>query len=298
MTSAYLYLNDLRFHYLRWNPSGERRPIVLHHGLASNARIWELMAPRLAQAGHPVYALEARGHGLTDKPDAGYDFQTITNDLAAFIDACQIERPLLVGHSWGGGVILRYAARFAIGPRAPAGIVLLDGGLAQMDDGTGAWEDTLRRLTPPKLAGMPVDEFTEKLRAWNADWNPPEAAILAYLASFEVREDDTIAPRLTLERHLVILRAMWEYHLYDDFPGLRCPALALPTRRPNDDPRHRAAKEAGARRLLAACPQAQVSWLDDTIHDAPLQRPEQLAQAILDFASTLHDWVPPHLTVG
>lgn len=287
MTSSYLYLNDLRFHYLRWNPDGERRPIVLHHGLASNARIWELAAPRLAQAGHPVYALEARGHGLTDKPDAGYDFQTVTNDLAAFLNACQIEQPLLVGHSWGGGVVLSYAARFAIGPRAPAGIALLDGGLTQMDDGRATWDETLRRLTPPTLIDMPVDEFTARLVEWNAAWNPPEEMASIYLASFEVRPDDTIAPRLTLEHHLAILQAIWEYHLYDDFPHLRCPVLALPTRRSGDDPHYLAAKQAGVSRLQAACPQAQVAWLEDTIHDAPLQRPAFLAQAILEFEQTL-----------
>lgn len=44
--SSYLLLNGLRFHYLNWGGLG--RPVVLLHGLASNARIWDLVAPRLA----------------------------------------------------------------------------------------------------------------------------------------------------------------------------------------------------------------------------------------------------------
>ncbi len=50
MSSSYLLLGDLRAHYLGWNLAGKGRPAVLLHGLASNARIWELAAPFLAEA--------------------------------------------------------------------------------------------------------------------------------------------------------------------------------------------------------------------------------------------------------
>ena len=51
MSSSYLLLGDLRAHYLGWNLAGKGRPAVLLHGLASNARIWELAAPFLAESG-------------------------------------------------------------------------------------------------------------------------------------------------------------------------------------------------------------------------------------------------------
>jgi len=288
----------LRFHYLVWNPAGEHShasddqhpacPIILHHGLASSARIWELVAPLLAEAGHPVYAIDARGHGLTDKPDDGYDFRTITSDLALLLDACQLERPLLVGHSWGASVGLAYAARFALGPRQPAGLVLVDGGLVQMDDGQTNWEETCRRLTPPKLAGMPVDEFIRRLKASNAHWQPSDEAVSVYLNSFEISAEDTIAPRLTLERHLAILRAMWEMPTHAIFAQLRCPALAIIARQgppTNDMERaYLARREKGLEKLRQANPRARGLWMDDTVHDIPLQRPKELARAILEFA--------------
>ncbi|MFM8323110.1 MAG: alpha/beta fold hydrolase [Chloroflexota bacterium] len=286
--SSYVFANQLRIHYLSWNHAGERAPIVLHHGLASNAHIWDLVAPFLAQAGHPVFAIDARGHGLTDKPDQGYDLPAVTDDLAAFSDSCRLQRPLLVGHSWGALAVLHYAARFAIGPRAPAGVVLVDGGLSQMNDGQTTWEEVRRRLTPPSLAGMHLETFRRKLYKWNADWDPSETAIQAYLAGFEVDDEERITPRLTLERHLAILRSMWDTPTHALYARLRSPLLALACRRASPpgslEAGHFARQQLGIQLLQRARPDAQVQVLDDTIHDVPLQRPELLARLVTDFA--------------
>ena len=53
-------------------PEGDATPFLLVHGLASTARTWELVMPLLADAGHPVAAIDQRGHGLSDKPDDDY----------------------------------------------------------------------------------------------------------------------------------------------------------------------------------------------------------------------------------
>ncbi len=114
MHSSYLYLNDLRVHYLRWDAADHDYPVVLLHGLSSSARIWELVAPYLASKGLTCYAPDARGHGFSDQPEdsaENYSFSSLTSDLAAFLETCQLERPLLVGHSWGGMLALDYAAR-------------------------------------------------------------------------------------------------------------------------------------------------------------------------------------------
>ncbi len=286
MPSSYLLLNNLRFHYLYWNQDGENNPIILHHGLASNARIWQTVAPILAQAGHPVFAYDARGHGLSDKPDDGYDIETITTDLAAFIEGCRLIQPIIVGHSWGASAALRFAARYALGPLAPAGVGLVDGGFVQLNDGRRTWEEIRQRLTPPKLAGLPVDTFKAKLKEWNASWNPSEEALGVYMASFSVDENERITPRLSLDRHMAILHAQWNYPLYEDFARVRCPVLVIAAKNaieaPEDRP-HRLAREAGLERLRGDIPQARIITFADTIHDVPLQRPTELAQAILDW---------------
>ena len=89
-------LNGMSFHYRDWGGYGQ--PIVLLHGLASNCHIWDMVAPILAE-NNAVIALDQRGHGQSAKPDNGYDFAMVGNDLMALIHAKNIERSIVVGHS-------------------------------------------------------------------------------------------------------------------------------------------------------------------------------------------------------
>src|SRR6476660_8857533 len=91
-----------------WDGAGGR-PFLLIHGLASNAHLWDGVANRLADLGHAVTAVDQRGHGQSDKPDIGYDFTTVTDDLAAIVAALGYERPVVAGQSWGGNVVLELA---------------------------------------------------------------------------------------------------------------------------------------------------------------------------------------------
>jgi pimeloyl-ACP methyl ester carboxylesterase len=295
MKSSYVYVNGMRVHYLCWNPEGERQPIVLLHGLASNAHIWELVAEYLQALGYPLYAPEARGHGLSDKPEDGYSFEQTTRDLVAFLETCGLERPLLVGHSWGGALALDYAARQPIGARAPLGLVLVDGGMIQMGDMPGAsWETISQRLAPPRLAGTPLDTFMSNIKQWNTRWLPAgeagEQIASIYLASFSVDEQECITPQLSYERHMDILRAMWEFPTYERFAQLRCPVLMVPASPPHPDEteqQHTEMKRRGIEQARALIPQLQVHWMHDTIHDIPLQRPIELAGLIADFTTGL-----------
>lgn len=265
---------------------------MLLHGLSSNARIWEMVAPHLSGHGLQVLAPDARGHGLTDKPDGDYSFETLHRDLATFINFFELERPLLVGHSWGASLALDYAARVPFGPRAPAGIVLVDGGMIQLDQVPGTdWETTRKRLTPPRLAGTPLDTFLEHLRDYNVRWQPDDQSTQVILSNLEIDEDETISPRLSFEHHMQIVRAMWEFKTYERYQHLRCPALLVPAR-PAEPISQReseflTSKEKGTEYLLSHHPQVSIQWLDDTIHDIPLQRPIELGDLIARLYESL-----------
>jgi len=285
---SYLLINDLRVHYMHWGSENGDQPVVLLHGLASNARIWELVAPHLVEHGMRPVAMDARGHGLTDKPDGSYDFNVFERDLFRFVDILDLERPLLVGHSWGAMLALGYAARYSTGPRSPLGIVLVDGGVTQMDDIPGAtWESVRERLTPPNLAGMPLEDFLERLKQAHASWSPDEVAVQIILGNFEISEDETIYPRLKFERHMQIVRAMWEFKTYEYFSRLGRPVLVVPAHPPEPhlprDKEYLEFKQRGIARLSQLKHDMQVYWMKDTIHDIPLQRPEELANLIADF---------------
>ena len=290
--SSYLLLNDLRVHYLRWGEPGRGQPIILLHGLASNARIWELTAPYLAIAGFDIIAPDQRGHGLTDKPDGDLGFTTYSRDLLALITSLELDRPILVGHSWGASVALDYAARFAIGPRAPTGIVLVDGGFVQLSSFPGAtWEAMRERLTPPRLLGTPVEAFIERVRKPWGNWQPDDRALQIILGNFEIREDETIAPRLRFEQHMQIVRAMWDFKTYEYFTQIRCPALALPAYPAmpvsESDQDYLTAKEDSLAEIQKLNPNLRLEWMRDSIHDIPLQYPEQLASQIIQFIQSL-----------
>jgi pimeloyl-ACP methyl ester carboxylesterase len=290
MGSSYLFLNDIRAHYLQWGSASSGQPALLLHGLASNARIWNGVAPKLLEAGLESIAPDARGHGLTDKPDGDYGFETILHDLVAFTDTTHLERPLLVGHSWGGMLALEYAARFPVGARAPAGLVLVDGGFTQMDQFPGAtWELMRERLTPPKLAGIPVEVFLSMLGAVPQKWQPDDQAIQAILANFEISADETIFPRLSFEHHMQILRSIWEHQTYARFERVRCPVLVIPASPPGplnaDDQAFLEFKRNGVAQAQSKMSDLRVHWMNDTIHDIPLQRPAELASLIAGFAA-------------
>jgi pimeloyl-ACP methyl ester carboxylesterase len=289
MGSSYLLLNDIRAHYLHWGNASNGQPVLLLHGLASNARIWDGVAPKLLEAGLAPIASDARGHGLTDKPDGDYGFETFLRDLVAFIDTTHLERPLLVGHSWGGLLALEYAARFPVGVRAPAGLVLVDGGFTQMDQFPGATWDLMReRLTPPKLAGTSLETFLSMVGSGSQLWQPDDQAIQAILANFEISADETIFPRLSFGHHMQILRSIWEHQTYTRFERVRCPVLVIPASPPGplnaDDQAFLEFKRKGVSQAQSKMSDLRVHWMDETIHDIPLQRPAELASLIAGFA--------------
>lgn len=288
LQSSYLFLNGIRQHYYHWLPDEEDLPVLLLHGLASNARIWERLAPRLAEDDLAVYAPDLRGHGLTDGPEGDYGFDTYARDLVALVEALQLEQPLIVGHSWGAMLALDYAARFPIGPLAPGGIVLVDGGMSQLNDRPGAtWEETRARLTPPPLAGMPLEDFLERLRRWNTRWQPDDEAVQVILGNFEISEDEKIYPRLRFENHMKIVRAMWDFPTIDRYSRLNCPVLLIPARPPEprseDESAYLDMKAQGIEKIRRVNPRVEVHWMENSIHDIPLQHPGPLADQILRF---------------
>ena len=295
--------SGIRVSALRWAPDTgdiEPPPILLHHGLASSAGFWGPVASRLA-AGIPsgacrdVVALDARGHGESDRPDDGYDFATITTDLHGALvalgwDGLAGPRPVLVGHSWGGNVVLEYAARR---PEVPAGIVLVDGGFIELQAHM-SWEETEQELAPPRLTPMTWSEFSARASGWwsATGWDASIEAAMRH--NFEELADGTIRSRLSRERHMRILRAMWEQRPSELYERVRCPVLLLPARRANVEGREQRfieRKERTVERAQAILRRAgaavSVEWFEDSIHDVPLQHPARLAARLQAFAATL-----------
>jgi pimeloyl-ACP methyl ester carboxylesterase len=253
-------------------------PFVLVHGLASNLRLWDGVAQRLHARGHTVVAVDQRGHGQSDAPEDGYDLDTAVADLLALVDAVAPERPVLVGQSWGGNVVLELAWRHASAVR---GIACVDGGIIELRDSYPSWEACLRALTPPRLSGLTPAGLAQRMRAASPDL--PEPAIQAGLCSFRVRDDGTVEPRLARARHLQILRSLWEHRPSERFAGLAVPTLLVLAA--TGDAAWTAAKRRAEARATATTRRIRSHWFDPAHHDVHAQHPDPVAALLATAAA-------------
>lgn len=90
---------------------GSGRPVVLIHGWPLSAQAWEPQVSVLREAGYRVVAYDRRGFGRSDKPESGYGYDTLADDLQRVMNQCDLQDATLVGFSMGGGEVARYVER-------------------------------------------------------------------------------------------------------------------------------------------------------------------------------------------
>src|SRR4051794_21622592 len=99
--------NGLKVHYQQ---VGEGPDVVMVHGITGNLAVWHLqLVPALAERCR-VLTYDLRGHGYSDAPPTGYSPDDMATDLLDLLDAMEIERPTVIGHSYGADVALYLAA--------------------------------------------------------------------------------------------------------------------------------------------------------------------------------------------
>ena len=252
-------------------------PFLLVHGLASNARLWDGVGAVLAAAGHPVVAVDQRGHGRSSKPDGGYDFDTIVADLVALIASLGWVRPVVVGQSWGGNVVVELGATH---PELAGAIAAVDGGFIELGDRFSNWDECRAALAPPRLIGTPVATMERWIREGHSSW--PETGIVGSMANFEVRADGTIAPWLTFERHMMILEALYAHRPSQRYSQLAVPTLLIPA--DTGDVAWTHDKRAAVDAALALLQHGRVRWFSPADHDIHAQHPVELAEVLIDLS--------------
>jgi non-heme chloroperoxidase len=90
---------------------GAGQPVVFSHGWPLSADAWEDQMVFLASHGFRTIAHDRRGHGRTSQPWDGNDMNTYADDLAALTEALDLKDAIHVGHSAGGGEVVRYIGR-------------------------------------------------------------------------------------------------------------------------------------------------------------------------------------------
>ncbi len=131
---------NVRMHYLQWkNPGGV--PLIWAHGSFSSAYEIATFADKLVQAGYRPIAIDYYGHGRTPIPKHEVSIYHVADDIAALMDALDIETAVVGGWSRGGAVAASFYHSY---PRRTRGLMLVDGGsfsFGKINDTTAAPEE-------------------------------------------------------------------------------------------------------------------------------------------------------------
>jgi pimeloyl-ACP methyl ester carboxylesterase len=274
---GYMVVSDSgdRIHFLDWG--GERGPgIVLVHGLAASAWAWTAVARRLAWTGRRTFAMDLRGHGLSDAPTAtgAYDLDELAGDVAAVAEgsgALESGSVVLVGHGFGAIVAAAGAAR--LGERCSR-LVVIDGGLANVAEATGQDVDEfLRGLDEPPEVMRSMSAYLRDRRSWGPDtWDADQeqAARAAVVETPAGRLVSATRPH-ALEASV---RTMFTYRPADVLPNVTAEIVAVRRSTPGDDDATGVAEElpAGVRTVVDVTAPG---------HNLLRYRPDEVTAAIL-----------------
>lgn len=137
--------NGVELHYLTM---GHGPDIVLLHGFLGNQAVWHLqIAPQLRRY-QRVLTYDLRGHGYSQVTPNGYTAADLAEDLRGLLDGLGIQRPVIVGHSYGADVALYFSLKY---PERVEKLIALEPGLAVLVadrkrpdwEGWGYWADKL-----------------------------------------------------------------------------------------------------------------------------------------------------------
>ena len=294
---GWLNTPNLRMHYQDWATPGPRQGqesdnqadrtdnvVLALHGLASSCHWYDLVIPHLVDT-YRFIAPDQRGHGQTDQPSTGYDWQSVATDAIHVLDHFGVEKAAVIGHSWGANVALSVAAKY---PERVSALVLVDGGFFDWTLSPGAtWESFRERLRPRDVSGT-KEEWLTRLSQQLADcWNEQLQQIV--LTMVRVDEEGMIRDILEPGNHAQVLEAMWFESPSTMFHLVRCPTLimaAAPRQgaRVSEFSRMRLDMAEMAKDAIKGC---QVEWIADTSHDIGYHQPAEMARVVRAFLSEI-----------
>lgn len=192
--SNFVQTNGIRIHYHRTGGNGPA--LLLLHGITDSGLCWGRTA-RALENEYDLVLVDARGHGLSDKPESGYAPEDHAADLAGLITALGLDRPVVIGHSMGGNTATALASLY---PDAIRGAVLEDPGWRAMDGSPGerAARAAQWRQNSAAMQAMSAAEIEKMGRERTPLWADEEfPAWVIAKQQFSMNIFDTITQRTT-----------------------------------------------------------------------------------------------------
>ncbi len=243
-----------------WPGPAKGPAVVCIHGLTANHTCWASVADVLSPA-HRLIAYDLRGRGESDKPDKGYSLAIHADDLEGLLDHFGLKKAVLIGHSLGAHIAVRFAATR---PQRVAKLVLVDGGLDVRYEVLESLRPAINRLGVEFPSLDMFMGFVRALPMFEGRWNDYLERYFRYdVEELPARTVRAKASRPAIEEEIANLERerLWVYHHRIKAPtlifrapdGLLTPTDCLMTQ-----------EEADA--MAAAIPRAKLVLVPGTNH--------------------------------
>ncbi|WP_331738216.1 alpha/beta fold hydrolase [Streptomyces sp. NBC_01276] len=241
---------------LSYEDHGAGRPLVFLHGWGTSGRVWDAQTADLGRD-HRVITVDWRGCGRSERPTTGYTIADVTHDTLEFLDALELDAPVLIGSSIAGAFVLEAALA---APRRIGAVIPVDAGVHHFA------ADGMREAMAELLAGLRTDR-ARALAAFVPHWYRPgtDRAVI----------DRTV--RRLLDSTPLIDRLVADQADYDPRPrlgGIRVPVHFLHGERDTEVP------PEVPRECAALIPGARLTVIEDAGHMSQQDQPERFNAAL------------------
>lgn len=195
----------------------------------------------------------------------------LLKDVDHVIAELGLEKPVVVGHSWGATIALEY-----VGTRhgMAGGLVFIDGPV-QSAANLFSWDEAQKLMQPPLPRFTSFEEaVSQSKRDFEGAWDQD---LESFVKARIIPDGDRLVLTLTAPVRLELLRGLYEAQPDVLWPRVEVPAAALLAR--HGPARIATSREIGAARLAELAPNVEISWFDSP-HDIPLFMPAEVAAAI------------------
>jgi pimeloyl-ACP methyl ester carboxylesterase len=254
---------DVRVYYETF---GSGDSVVFVHGGGMSHEFWEQQMYALADS-YQVVALDLRGHGESDKPPYGHNFDRFTQDLEVLVEHLKLRRIAVVCHAVGGYVGMKYALR---NPDNLSKLVLVSTGARFVggDEERGGFSTEFWAKLRKGMEQSKIDANAELIDQMFFHKPPSEATRQALLT-------------ISLQWPLCAVKEMGRdaetINFEDRLHEIRVPVLVVHGRH------DRKQRYAGGAYLAEKLPNGRLVTFEDSAHLVPLEEVHRFNQVLLDF---------------
>ncbi|MEA3479207.1 MAG: alpha/beta fold hydrolase [Bacteroidota bacterium] len=246
---------------------GEGQPIIILHGILGISDNWVTFGKRLAENNYRVIIPDQRNHGHSPHSHA-FNYYALVDDLAEFVDEHKLENPIIIGHSMGGKVVMRYTLE---NPGIVSRIIIVDVSLRTYVNHTHH-QQLIRAMLDIDLVKY---RNRKDVASTLSETVSSERIRQFLLKNLFWKDKDKLGWRLNLESLYENLESMYDgVYFSTRFDG---PALFIRGAQSGyvSDDDHRA--------IFGSFPKAEIKSIENGTHWVHADEPEKFYQLVIDF---------------